>query len=488
MGGRAWCAPPTIGLSGFRRCTTEPSAHRGDERLASCHRRGVKIVEFANACGDLTGRRIGCDPGSQVLERLPGLDPHHSELVGHVARRLVRAAMQHATEVRHQPEPHGDQRREQGQRHRGRGGNRTWPMWRRRDQHSGAPVTRGRNDRPRRLWTSGSGPATAACRTHLDRPATDRRVRRNRLDGHHVRFLQSARSRSLVRSIIDSVFDFRTCDRTVAHTADDRTPHRQLSPPQPAATPRHASNTCLISKLNAATFVHMSDSDTPGGDPDRSARSADSGLTERQRTILDVIRASVTSRGYPPSIREIGDAVGLTSTSSVAHQLRTLERKGYLRRDPNRPRAVDVRGADEIARPTVLTDVSGSDALPEPTFVPVLGRIAAGGPILAEEAVEDVFPLPRELVGEGALFLLKVVGESMVDAAICNGDWVVVRQQNTADNGDIVAAMIDGEATVKTFKRTGNQVWLMPHNPAFDPIPGNEAAILGRVVTVIRKI
>jgi repressor LexA len=195
----------------------------------------------------------------------------------------------------------------------------------------------------------------------------------------------------------------------------------------------------------------------------------------------------VTSRGYPPSIREIGDAVGLTSTSSVAHQLRTLERKGYLRRDPNRPRAVDVRGADS-GPSIVATDVAGSDALPEPTFVPVLGRIAAGGPILAEEAVEDVFPLPRELVGEGSLFLLKVVGDSMVDAAICDGDWVVVRQQNVADNGDIVAAMIDGEATVKTFKRTRGQVWLMPHNPAFDPIPGNDAAVLGKVVTVIRKI
>jgi repressor LexA len=216
-------------------------------------------------------------------------------------------------------------------------------------------------------------------------------------------------------------------------------------------------------------------------------RGLDAGLTERQRTILEVIRASVTSRGYPPSIREIGDAVGLTSTSSVAHQLGTLEGKGYLRRDANRPRAVDVRGADEGAH-IVTTDVSGSDALPEPTFVPVLGRIAAGGPILAEEAVEDVFPLPRELVGEGSLFLLKVVGDSMVDAAICDGDWVVVRQQNVADNGDIVAAMIDGEATVKTFKRTRGQVWLMPHNPAFDPIPGNDAAVLGKVVTVIRKI
>jgi repressor LexA len=219
-----------------------------------------------------------------------------------------------------------------------------------------------------------------------------------------------------------------------------------------------------------------------------STDTRDPALTQRQRTILDVIRSSVTTRGYPPSIREIGDAVGLTSTSSVAHQLRTLERKGYLRRDPNRPRAVDVRTPEELAGPVVATDVAGSDALPEPTYVPVLGRIAAGGPILAEEAVEDVFPLPRELVGEGSLFLLKVVGESMIDAAICDGDWVVIRQQNVAENGDIVAAMIDGEATVKTFKRTRGQVWLMPHNPLFDPIPGNDAAILGKVVTVIRKV
>jgi repressor LexA len=212
------------------------------------------------------------------------------------------------------------------------------------------------------------------------------------------------------------------------------------------------------------------------------------GLTERQRTILEVIRASVTSRGYPPSIREIGDAVGLTSTSSVAHQLRTLERKGYLRRDPNRPRAVDVRGSEDGVTPIVATDVAGSDALPEPTFVPVLGRIAAGGPILAEEAVEDVFPLPKELVGEGSLFLLKVVGDSMVDAAICDGDWVVVRQQPSADNGDIVAAMLDNEATVKTFKRRDGKIWLMPHNPAFSPIDGDHATILGKVTAVLRRI
>ncbi|BBY21386.1 transcriptional repressor LexA [Mycobacterium stomatepiae] len=233
----------------------------------------------------------------------------------------------------------------------------------------------------------------------------------------------------------------------------------------------------------------MSDSkDTSATGSNGPLHSVDSSLTQRQRTILNVIRESVTSRGYPPSIREIGDAVGLTSTSSVAHQLRTLERKGYLRRDPNRPRAVDVRGADDARAAAPATEVVGSDALPEPTFVPVLGRIAAGGPILAEEAVEDVFPLPRELVGEGTLFLLKVVGDSMIEAAICDGDWVVVRQQNVADNGDIVAAMLDGEATVKTFKRAGDQVWLMPHNPAFDPIPGNDATVLGKVVTVIRKV
>ncbi len=233
----------------------------------------------------------------------------------------------------------------------------------------------------------------------------------------------------------------------------------------------------------------MSDSnDTSSAAADGRLHSVDPSLTERQRTILNVIRTSVTNRGYPPSIREIGDAVGLTSTSSVAHQLRTLERKGYLQRDPNRPRAVDVRGSEDAAAAAAVTEVAGSDALPQPAFVPVLGRIAAGGPILAEEAVEDVFPLPRELVGEGTLFLLKVVGDSMVEAAICDGDWVVVRQQHVADNGDIVAAMIDGEATVKTFKRAGGQVWLMPHNPAFDPIPGNDATVLGKVVTVIRKV
>jgi repressor LexA len=134
-------------------------------------------------------------------------------------------------------------------------------------------------------------------------------------------------------------------------------------------------------------------------------------------------------------------------------------------------------------------DETGSgDARPEASYVPVLGRIAAGGPILAEEAVEDVFPLPRQIVGDGQLFLLRVAGDSMVDAAICDGDWVVVRQQSDAVNGDVVAAMLDGEATVKTFRRKDGHVWLMPHNAAYDPIDGDHAVILGRVQAVLRKI
>lgn len=224
---------------------------------------------------------------------------------------------------------------------------------------------------------------------------------------------------------------------------------------------------------------------------------ASDGLTVRQRRILEVIRESVQRRGYPPTIRDICDATGLSSTSSVAHQLRMLERKGYLRRDPKLPRAVDVRAGDvhDAARTAAgsapsapAADDAEHSGAPTPAFVPVVGRIAAGGPILAEQVVEDVFPLPRALVGEGTLFLLRVAGESMIDAAIADGDWVVVRQQPTAENGDIVAAMIDGEATVKTFQRKRGKVWLVPHNPAFSPIDGTRATILGRVVTVLRKV
>lgn len=221
-------------------------------------------------------------------------------------------------------------------------------------------------------------------------------------------------------------------------------------------------------------------------DPHLSTATLEASLTQRQREVLEYIRSSVRERGYPPSIREIGEAVGLTSTSSVAHQLRTLERRGLLKRDPHRPRAVNVR--DDQRTPPPGADATAEPHRPSAAYVPVLGRIAAGGPILAEEAVEDVFPLPRELVGEGSLFLLRVVGESMIDAAICDGDWVVVRQQNVAENGDIVAAMIDGEATVKTFKRVDGHVWLMPHNEHFEPIPGDDAAVLGKVVSVLRRV
>jgi repressor LexA len=208
-------------------------------------------------------------------------------------------------------------------------------------------------------------------------------------------------------------------------------------------------------------------------------------LTVRQRRIIEFIRGAVEHYGYPPSVREIGEAVGLVSPSSVAYQLKELERKGYLRRDPNRPRAVDVRQASDVSTDE---DDAARAARPTPAYVPMLGSIAAGGPILAEQAIEDVFPLPRELVGEGNLFVLHVKGDSMRDAAICDGDWVVVRQQPTANNGDIVAAMLDGEATVKTYRHRDGHVWLMPHNAAFEPIAGDDATILGRVVTVLRRI
>jgi repressor LexA len=221
-----------------------------------------------------------------------------------------------------------------------------------------------------------------------------------------------------------------------------------------------------------------------------------SGLTPRQRRVLEFLRSSIEQRGYPPSIREIGQSVGLASSSSVAHQLKALESKGFIRRDPNRPRALEVFLPDVLAARRSIGsavdfgyDESGvGDSRPEAAYVPVLGRIAAGGPILAEEQVEEVFPLPRTLVGEGTLYLLEVRGESMIDAAICDGDYVVVRQQPTAENGEIVAAMIDGEATVKTLTRKNGQVWLLPANPSYEPIDGSQATILGKVTAVLRRV
>ncbi len=260
------------------------------------------------------------------------------------------------------------------------------------------------------------------------------------------------------------------------------------------------------------------------------------GLTPRQERVLRCIRDAVEQRGYPPSMREIGEAVGLTSPSSVAHQLNALQRKGHLRRDPHRPRALEVVLRDGVVRPlshrtpdeALTPDEAGpasehlagptaggpADAGPgsaavavrgraggrpasrpgagpdatAPTMVPLIGRIAAGGPILAEQQVEDVYALPRQLVGDGELFVLRVVGDSMVGVAICDGDFVVVRRQPVAENGEIVAAMIDGDATVKTYRHRDGHLWLLPHNPAYEPIAGDDATILGRVVAVMRSV
>jgi len=254
-------------------------------------------------------------------------------------------------------------------------------------------------------------------------------------------------------------------------------------------------------------MVKDADSKNPIGDAGRDADES-LGLSFRQRHILNYIRSSISSRGYPPTMREIGREVGLTSPSSVKHQLAVLERKGYLRRDPNLPRAIEIidpLGEQEPLRPRGVSgkpkpfsvingelddgsDTYGSDRKAPAAYVPLVGRIAAGGPILAEQAIEDVFALPKQLVGDGDLFLLKVQGDSMIDAAICNNDWVVVRRQAVAENGEIVAALLDNEATVKTFKKDRDHVWLLPHNQNYEPILGDDAQILGRIVAVLRAV
>ena len=288
---------------------------------------------------------------------------------------------------------------------------------------------------------------------------------------------------------------------------------------------------------------------TAGGKPGRAAAGAETGgenvtkvplalrLTDRQCRIIEVIQDSIDRRGYPPSMREIGEAVGLNSTSSVRHQLVVLEAKGFIRRDPNRPRAYIVRGPSDptqawrtrMAQSQGAGGVLGATAEPAGSvsraqsalstlgntmaasaqsamaalgalggsvgameFVPLVGRIAAGGPILAEESIEELIPMPRAMVSDGTLFALTVVGDSMIEAGIMDGDTVVVRQQPNAESGEIVAAMIDGEATVKQLKihhEDGrHEVWLMPRNPSYDPIPGENAVVLGRVVTVMRRL
>ncbi|MDY3048529.1 MAG: transcriptional repressor LexA [Rothia sp. (in: high G+C Gram-positive bacteria)] len=223
-----------------------------------------------------------------------------------------------------------------------------------------------------------------------------------------------------------------------------------------------------------------------------TARQTRRPLSERQQLILDAITTAIEQKGYPPTMREIGDLVGLASLSSVTHQLSRLEEMGYIRRDPKRPRAIEILDDQEPSTETGLITLpvvpSFAQTDQELALVPLVGRIAAGSPIAAEQAVEDVMTLPRQLVGQGELFMLRVKGDSMIDAAICDGDWVVVRTQQTAQNGDIVAALLDDEATVKTFRQRDGHTWLLPQNTRYEPILGDRASIMGKVVSVLRSL
>lgn len=219
--------------------------------------------------------------------------------------------------------------------------------------------------------------------------------------------------------------------------------------------------------------------------------SAGLGLTPQRRRIMRVIEESVQSRGYSPTLREIGDAVGLASPSSVSYHMTVLKAAGYVSRETGQPRTAVLRTPG--ARGTGQRPARPHAA--RMTDVPLVGRIAAGVPILAEKTAEDdVIPLPKLLTGEGNFIALKVAGDSMIDAAIADGDWVVVRRQSDADSGDIVAAMLesdtsaDREATVKTLKKVDGHTWLIPHNPAYSPILADRAEIVGKVVSVLRRL
>jgi repressor LexA len=225
----------------------------------------------------------------------------------------------------------------------------------------------------------------------------------------------------------------------------------------------------------------MAPTRNPTERPDMSPDPAT--LSDKQREILAFLHETITRVGYPPSMREICDAVGLTSVSSVSHQLTQLELRGFIRRDPNLNRAIEILVELGDGNPDAVR-VSDDDIV----NVSLVGRIAAGVPITAEQNVEAVFPLPRQVVGNGNVFMLKVQGDSMIDAAICDGDYVVVREQQTAENGDIVAAMLNDEATVKVFKQRDGKTWLLPRNSAYEPIDGDYAKVLGKVVAVIRSI
>lgn len=202
-------------------------------------------------------------------------------------------------------------------------------------------------------------------------------------------------------------------------------------------------------------------------------------LTKRQRQILDFIRAEIHRRGFPPSVREIGEAVGLSSSSTVHSHLAALEEKGFLRRDPSKPRALEVLDYRDTERAVDYGKVRA---------VPLLGSVAAGSPILAAENIESTVALPAELGGGESTFILRVKGESMIEAGILDGDFVVVRQQSTAVNGEIVVAMIDDEATVKRYYRETDRIRLQPENAAMEPIYARDVTILGKVVALFRRL
>jgi len=217
-------------------------------------------------------------------------------------------------------------------------------------------------------------------------------------------------------------------------------------------------------------------------------RKSSDALTDTQAAILQAIMQSKANRGIVPSMREIAEAVGLNSVASVSYQLDNLEQKGYIRREDNLSRNTEVLITPEGWEDAGTSPADNVVPMAATAMVPLVGQIAAGIPITADQNVEEIYPLPRTLVGSGELFMLKVKGDSMQDAAICDGDWVVIRKQNNAENGDIVAAELDGEATVKAFKQRDGKTWLLPRNSAYEPIDGTHATIMGKVVTVLRKV
>ncbi|MDR0267695.1 transcriptional repressor LexA [Paenibacillus sp.] len=202
-------------------------------------------------------------------------------------------------------------------------------------------------------------------------------------------------------------------------------------------------------------------------------------ISSRQQAILEFIRNEVRAKGYPPSVREIGEAVGLASSSTVHGHLDRLEKKGLIRRDPTKPRAIEILGQEESETSNLFTHTIAR--------IPVVGKVTAGVPITATENIEDYFPLPQHYVGDEKVFMLSVMGDSMIEAGIHNGDYVIVRQQQTADNGDIVVAMTDeDEATVKTFYKEKDHIRLQPENASYEPLRLNHVTILGKVVGLFR--